>query len=111
MVILVNPFRVFDGREPEFLALWDATNAIFRRKPGYRSARLVRASSEQPPGEYAPFTHVNVAEWDSAEAYAAALRAPELRRLGGRYLKVSTLDPALYEIICDNGPARTDDHP
>ncbi|MFN3352189.1 MAG: antibiotic biosynthesis monooxygenase family protein [Brevundimonas sp.] len=100
-VVLINPFIVFDGREAEFLELWDQTQAIFSSKPGYRSARLVRARAEQPPGERAPFTHVNVAYWDAAEAYAQALTDPDLRRLGGRYLKVCTFNPALYDIVRD----------
>lgn len=100
-VVLINPFSVFEGREAEFLSLWDQTQAIFAAKPGYVSARLVRALAEQPPGERAPFTHVNVAYWDSAAAYAAALTDPDLRRLGGRYLKVCTFNPALYEVVRD----------
>lgn len=100
-VLLINPFRVFDGREAEFLELWDLTSAIFAASPGYRSARLARALDSQPPGQRAPFTHVNVAEWETAEAYAAALRGPELRRLAGRYREVCTFDPALYEVVRD----------
>lgn len=99
MVLLINPFTVFDGREAAFLELWDQTEAIFRAAPGYGSARLCRALGDQPSGRPAPFTHVNVAEWESAEAYRAALANPALRRLGGRYPAVSTFNPALYEII------------
>lgn len=99
IVLLVNPFRVFEGKEAEFLALWDQTSAIFKGKPGFISAKLLRALPEQPPGETAPFTHVNVAEWESPEAYADALSDPELRKLGGRYLQVCTFDPALYQAL------------
>lgn len=98
-VLLVNPFRVFDGKEDEFLTLWDQTSAIFRAKPGFISAKLLRAAAKQAPGQEPPFTHVNVAEWESPEAYAEALMDPQLRALGGRYLQVCTFDPALYEAM------------
>lgn len=99
IVLLVNPFRVFEGKEAEFLALWDQTSAIFRAKPGFISAKLLRANAQQAPGQEPPFTHVNVAEWESAEAYAEALCDPQLRALGGSYLEVCTFDPALYKAM------------
>lgn len=99
--ILINPFTVFDGCESEFLELWDLTGAIFQAAPGYVSARLCRALEQQPPGQKAPFTHINVAEWQSATLYARALGDPELRRLAIRYRRVCTFDPALYEVIRD----------
>lgn len=100
-VTLLNPFRVFEGREAEFLHLWDQTGAIFAAQPGFVSARLVRAAARQPPGQRAPYTHVNVAVWRSAQDYEAALRDPELRRLAARYAEVCTFAPALYETLRD----------
>ena len=108
MLILINPFTVFDGKEDAFLALWDQTNAILRSAPGYVSARLVRAADHQAPGHKAPFTHVNVAEWHSLEMYKAALATPAVRKLAGEYLKVCTFNPAVYEVIRDE---RTDAPP
>lgn len=99
MIILINPFTVFEGREAEFLDLWDRTAAIFGASQGYVSARLVRALDDQAPGQSAPFTHINIAEWESRDAYAAALKDSELRRLAPLYRELSTFQPALYEII------------
>ncbi|MEM7641847.1 MAG: antibiotic biosynthesis monooxygenase [Pseudomonadota bacterium] len=104
MILLINPFRVFDGREAEFLNLWDQTGDIFRRSDGYISARLCRAAAEQPPGQTAPFTHINVAEWQSSELYRRALLDPDIRRFAGAYARVCTFDPALYEVIRDQSP-------
>ena len=98
-VILINPFVVTPGDEAAFLALWDRTNAIFREAPGYVSARLCRALGDQPPGLSATSTHVNVAQWKSAEHYAAALRDPRIKRLAADYREVSSFDPALYEVL------------
>lgn len=109
MVILFNPFRVFEGREVEFLDLWDQTGSIFRRSKGYISARLCKALAEQPPGQSAPFTHVNVAEWESMALYRDALKNPDIRKLGAAYAKVCTFNPALYEIIRDQQPLPSQD--
>ena len=105
MILLINPFRVFEGDEAEFLDLWDRTGAIFRRADGYIGARLCRAAQDQPPGQIAPFTHVNVAEWQSAQHYRNALADPAIRRLAGAYAKVCTFDPALYEVVREQPPA------
>ncbi|UWR24532.1 antibiotic biosynthesis monooxygenase [Sulfitobacter sp. S190] len=101
MILLINPFTVFDGQTDRFLALWDQTNAIFRASDGFISARLCSALSEQAPGQRAPYTHINVAEWQSRDSYATALRHPDLKRLGGQYMKVCTFNPALYDILRD----------
>jgi len=99
MILLINPFTVLDGREAEFLSLWDRTASIFRASPGYVSARLVRALQDQAPGQSPPFTHFNVAEWMSRDAYVAALQDRELRQLAPMYRACSTFQPALYEIV------------
>ncbi|MBV6633519.1 MAG: antibiotic biosynthesis monooxygenase [Alphaproteobacteria bacterium] len=100
-VVLVNPFTIFDGKEDAFLALWDQTEPLFREHPGYGRARLLRAIPGQVANQKAPFTHVNIAEWRSAADYEEALRHPDLRKIGGQYLKISTFNPALYEVIRD----------
>jgi heme-degrading monooxygenase HmoA len=99
MIVMINPFRVFEGQEQKFLSLWERTNAIFAAKPGYIQTRLMRAIAEQPPGETAPYTHINVALWDSRDAYAEALRDIEIKRFAQRYAEICTYNPALYEII------------
>ncbi len=98
-VVMINTFTVFEGKEDAFLELWDQTNAIFAAAPGYIDVKLVQARAEQPPGQTANFTHINVATWASASAYESALQDPRLRKLAGAYLKVCTLNPALYEIL------------
>ncbi|MGF1543221.1 MAG: antibiotic biosynthesis monooxygenase family protein [Parvularculaceae bacterium] len=103
VVLLINPFTVRDGAEARFLELWDETSRLFEASPGFVSARLGRAAAAQAPGQSAPFTHVNVAEWASADHYADALRNDALRKFGPLYREVSAFDPALYEIVRDVG--------
>ncbi|VVT24873.1 hypothetical protein [Rhizobium sp. EC-SD404] len=104
MILLINPFRIFESREDEVLDLWDQTGDIFRRSKGYISARLYKAARDQPPGQTAPFTHINIADWESAELYAKPLSNPDIRRLAGAYAKVCTFNPALYETAKDQLP-------
>ena len=99
MIYLINLFWVSEGKEEPFLALWEATGAIFGRSPGFLSAHLCRPLAAQPFGQQVSYTHVNVAAWEDAHQYGAALQDPELRRLVPRYAEVCTFDPALYEIV------------
>ncbi len=101
MILLINPFTVFTGQEDTFLSLWDQKGHIFRRKHGYLRARLCKAHHKQPPGQTAPYTHINVAEWESDALYVEALRDPDIRKLSGAYRKVCTFNPALYTVLRD----------
>jgi heme oxygenase (mycobilin-producing) len=95
-VILINPFEVAPSLEASALAYWDRAAAHLRRQPGYRWARLHRAVS---PG--ARFLYVNVAEWDSAAHFGAAVGSDAFRRLTGPEADRFPHHPALYEIIRD----------
>ena len=92
-VILINPFEVPEGREEEALALWDRVAAYMRRQPGFVRTTLHRAIS---PG--ARFHLVNVAEWESAEHFAAAVGSAEFRDLTAGAVPHY---PALYEVVRD----------
>jgi heme oxygenase (mycobilin-producing) len=93
-VILINPFEVPEGREGEALALWDEAAGYMRRQPGFISTRLHRALS---PG--ARFTFVNVAEWETAEHFQAAIGSDEFRKLSAGSQERFPHHPALYEVI------------
>lgn len=92
MVTFVNCFTVPAGQEGRFLELWTAVNAAMATKPGYLDHTLHRSVD---PG--AAFRFVNIAHWESADAWRAAhddeframVSAPEWRA----YPSV----PVLYE--------------
>lgn len=93
-VTLINSFVVPAGREAAFLELWTQTSEFFRAQPGFVALRLHRALSPN-----ASFRFVNVAEWTSAQAFAAAHavdRFHELVALPGWREFASS--PALYEV-------------
>ncbi len=66
-VTFINCFEVPLGRDEEFLAMWREVNAYMRHRDGYIGHRLHRSLSPD-----ARFRFVNVAEWDSADHWAAA---------------------------------------
>jgi heme-degrading monooxygenase HmoA len=92
-VIVINPFEVPEGREDEALAMWEKFAEYFRKQPGYVSTKLHRAINPD-----ARFHLINVAEWESAERFQAALNNEELQEIA------ESLDefphyPGLYEVI------------
>lgn len=93
-VVLINPFEVPPGEEAGALAFWDEVAAYMRRQPGFLSTRLHRALE---PG--ARFHLVNIAEWESAEHFAAATSAPEFQRLVAPYMERFPHYPALYQVV------------
>ena len=97
-VYLVNTFEVFEGREAEFLDLWQQTGALFRASDGFISAELLKS---MPPTlkELAPtYSHINFARWQSEDAYLRALQNKTIRKLGPAYAEVCTFRPALYDV-------------
>jgi heme-degrading monooxygenase HmoA len=66
-VVFINCFEVPPDREEEFLELWTEVNEHMQRQDGYLAHRLHRALAPE-----AQFRFVNVAEWASAEHWAAA---------------------------------------
>lgn len=91
-VILINPFALPpDADEEEFLARWRRVADFMRRQKGFVRLRFHRSLDPA-----AKFRFVNVAEWERAADFRAAIATDEFRRL--------TADapphfPALYEVV------------
>ena len=95
-VVLINPFEVPAEAEDRFLPAWNAAAEYMRRQPGFVSTRLHKAISPD-----APFEFINVAEWESPEAFGAATSTEEFRRMaqGG-----PPSHPALFRVVASMGP-------
>jgi heme oxygenase (mycobilin-producing) len=70
-VVLINAFEVPEGEDEAFLAYWEQTREFLSGQEGYLSTRLHRSLS---PG--AEFRFVNIALWESPEAFQAATSQP-----------------------------------
>ena len=100
-VVLINVFEVPDGRLEQVIAAWHDARAFLRDQPGYIDTALHRAVHADTR-----FALVNVARWESAESFRAAITAmraadvfPDIAGLG--------VTPALYRVIAtdqDAGP-------
>ena len=93
MVILINPFEVPTGRLEETIVMWEQARDFLQEQPGYISTELHQSVS---PGTR--FQLVNVAKWESVDAFTAATT---MMRAEGSLPRVEGLipNPALYTII------------
>jgi heme oxygenase (mycobilin-producing) len=73
-VVLINAFEVPQGADEGFLAGWQRQCDFLRAHEGYLSTRLHRSLSPD-----ADFRYVNVALWQSAQAFRDATSQPEFR--------------------------------
>ena len=71
-VVLINAFEVPEGQDEAFLEGWERVRAFLATQQGYLSTRLHRSLS--PSADY---RFVNVAVWQSAQAFQAATSQPE----------------------------------
>lgn len=73
-VVLINPFEVPEGEDEAFLQRWERARQFLSTQEGYLSTRLHRSLSPA-----ADFRFVNVALWQSEQAFQAATSQPEFR--------------------------------
>ena len=91
-VILINPFEVSaETNDDEFLRGWERAAEYMRRQPGFVSTRLHRALSPDTR-----FGFVNLAEWESPQAFQAAVSSEEFREIAKG---AGPGSPALYEVV------------
>ncbi len=91
-VVLINVFEVPAGQDAAFLASWEQGKAIMERQPGYVSTAPHRSLDPT-----AKFRYINVADWESAQDFSAALNNPEF--VAYRNAVPFTHYPAVYEVI------------
>jgi heme-degrading monooxygenase HmoA len=89
-VVLINAFEVPEGEDDTFLQGWERAREFLSKQDGYLSTRLHRSLS---PG--ADFRFVNVALWQSAQAFQAATSQPEFRAAPVPF----RFHASLYEVV------------
>jgi heme-degrading monooxygenase HmoA len=96
---LINAFEVPDGQDEAFLEAWERARAFLATQQGYLSTRLHRSL---PPA--ADFRFVNVAVWQSAQAFQAATSQPEFTNATIAFPSHASLYQVVHE---DQRGART----
>jgi heme oxygenase (mycobilin-producing) len=101
-VTFINVFEVPVEQIDTFIAHWRALAKIMSTAPGFRDARLHRALTSQTR-----FQIINVANWESPQAWEAATANPEfqngLRALAHDAEVQFSANPALYEVVVAYG--------
>lgn len=93
-IMVINPIEIPKGKEAQALAIWDTYAAYFRKQPGYIGTKLHRSVDPK-----AKFHLINVAEWESGEAFMKALTSDEIKKIGEGFPKDMPHYPSMYQII------------
>ena len=95
-VILVNTFTVDPEDLADALQAWAADAAIMKRQPGFISTQLHQ-------GIGASSVLVNVAVWESVEAFRRAFGNPEFQAHLGAYPPSTSVSPHLFTKVAVAG--------
>jgi heme oxygenase (mycobilin-producing) len=89
-VVLINAFEVPEEDDEAFLSGWERQRAFLSRREGYLSTRLHRSLSSD-----ADFRFVNVALWESEQAFRDATAQPEFTSAPAPFRFYASL----YEVV------------
>ena len=92
-LVLINPFEVPAGEDENFIRGWESARDYLQTQPGYVDTALHRSLSPD-----ADFRFVNVARWESAQHFQAAMQSAGFRH-AAQGLASYRPHPALYEVI------------
>ncbi len=92
-VTLINVFEVPQGQYEAAVDMWVQSRNFLQKQPGYISTALHKSI-----GPDAKFQLINIAKWESAEAFQAASKA--MRETSGiKPVKGLKFTPGLYQVI------------
>jgi len=91
MIVLINTFDVDPAHVETFLSIWKQVSAVMERRPGFIHTRLHRA--------LAGTRFVNVAEWESQQAFADSIAAAEFQEAARPLAGLATMSPALCDVV------------
>ena len=95
-VTLINAFVVPAGKEKEAVDFWQNAADFMKLQPGYISTALHQAILPD-----AKFHLINVAKWESVEAYQNASKARRAQS-GAKPPEGVVPYPSLYEVIIED---------
>lgn len=75
-VVLINAFGVPEGKEDDFLSMWNHAASMLTDKEGFIDSHLHRSL-----GPDARYRFVNMAKWASPQAFQAAIAQPEFQEM------------------------------
>ncbi|CAA9275069.1 MAG: FIG00454697: hypothetical protein [uncultured Acidimicrobiales bacterium] len=95
-VVLVNTFHVAPEDADALLDAWSGDAAYLKQKPGFISTQLHR-------GVAGSATFLNIAVWESVEAFRNAFGDPKFQETFGRYPDSTVASPHLFQKVAVPG--------
>ena len=95
-VILVNTFRVAPEDADRLVEAWSVDAAYLKAKPGFISTQLHR-------GIGGSTTFLNVAVWESVEAFRGAFSDPKFQETFASYPDSTVASPHLFQKVAVPG--------
>lgn len=92
-VVLINTFTVPAELEKETVQMWEKARDFLKDQPGYISTKLHRSVSNN-----ARYMLINVAEWESVDAFKAA-HQKMMQNKTVPLIDGVTGNPELYQVI------------
>tara|TARA_B100000700_G_scaffold318797_1_gene412697 strand:+ start:351 stop:695 length:345 start_codon:yes stop_codon:yes gene_type:complete len=97
-IVLINPFIVPEGKLEESIKYWESHRDFLKTQPGYISTKLHRSLETQSFLGEAKYKLINVAEWESQDAFNSAVQKMQLA-LNTERVEGLVGQPALYEVV------------
>ena len=95
-MVFMNTFHVAPEDVDGFMEAWTADGEFMNKQPGLVSTQLHR-------GIGGSTTFINVAEWESVEAFRAAATQPEFQASLSRYPDSSVASPHIFTKVAVPG--------
>jgi len=95
-IVFMNTFRLAPEDVDAFLEAWTADSHFMKEQPGFISTQLHR-------GIAGSTTFVNVAQWESMDAFRAAVTNPEFQANVGRYPASAVASPHIFTKVAVPG--------
>jgi heme-degrading monooxygenase HmoA len=95
-VILINTFHVAPEDADELVKAWTADAGYLKAKPGFISTQLHR-------GVAGSSTFLNLAVWESVEAFRTAFEDPKFQETFAHYPDTTVASPHLFQKIAVPG--------
>ena len=91
-IVLINQFNVAPEEAERLVEVWASDAAFMKEQPGFIRTQLHR-------GIAGSSTFVNVAEWESSGALAAAFQSPEFQQRIGNYPPSTVTAPHVFQKV------------
>jgi heme-degrading monooxygenase HmoA len=92
-LVLINAFEVPEANDDEFVAAWQSAREFLETQPGYAGTTLHQTVS--PDSE---FRFVNVARWQTAQEFQAAVTSDAFRAAAAGLAQFRS-HPGLYRVV------------